>query len=535
MKNKWFLIIFVLVFLVGTFLRFYQLGAIPASMDWDEVSWGYNAYSILLTGKDEYGKHLPMSFQAFGDYKQPVYVYLDTIPLALFGLTAYATRFPSAFLGSLSILLVFFLTYELFLKYKEAKIVALLSMLFFAISPWSIQFSRLAFEANVGLFFILLGTWLFIRGLNLKQTWYFFVGTFFLALSAYTYHSDKLFAPFLFIVLILYGWKYFVTKKNLIIGLVLLFCFCNIFWVIDSRTTARGRGVLFTSNTTTLLATPINELQYDKEQGDIIGEIVHNRRVVYIQEYIINYLDHFNPNWLYMTGDNSRHHTPGIGNLYLANLPFLLLGIFYLLRYRASASWILFFWMLAAPAASALAVDAPNADRSLIFLPTWQIFEAFGWWWAVSLVKDKKMRLLFLLPIFLLIINVVYYLHQYFVHTNTDVQKDWQYGYKEAALFADQYRNSGNRVVFDKSFEQPYIFYLFYNKYDPSQYIVSGGSYRTSKACFTINHVYFGDCLNQIRTGDIYVALGSDSIGKGNVLKKVLYSTGDPAVTMYQQ
>jgi len=84
------------IFLVGTFLRFYNLGIVPNSMEWDEVSWGYNAYSILRTGKDEYGVSLPISFKAFGDYKQPVYVYSEVIPIAIFGLNSFAVRFPSA-------------------------------------------------------------------------------------------------------------------------------------------------------------------------------------------------------------------------------------------------------------------------------------------------------------------------------------------------------------------------------------------------------------------------------------------------------
>ena len=113
MIKKLFLPLFILILLLGIFLRFYQLGAVPASLDWDEVSWGYNAYSIVHTGKDEYGSQYPMSFRAFGDYKQPFYVYADTVPVALFGLTPFSTRFPSAFFGSLSIIFVFLLTYEI--------------------------------------------------------------------------------------------------------------------------------------------------------------------------------------------------------------------------------------------------------------------------------------------------------------------------------------------------------------------------------------------------------------------------------------
>src|SRR5206468_1746726 len=129
--------------------------------------------SVLHTGKDEYGVSHPLAFRAFGEYKQPVYLYLDVASVALFGLTPFAVRFPSALFGSLSILFVFLLTYELFNKNKYNNRLSLLAMLFFAISPWSIQFSRAAFEANVALCFIIAGVWLFLRGLRTKTSWNF--------------------------------------------------------------------------------------------------------------------------------------------------------------------------------------------------------------------------------------------------------------------------------------------------------------------------------------------------------------------------
>lgn len=531
-RNKIFLLLFAVIFFLGVFLRFYQLGIVPYSLNWDEVSWGYNAYSILQTGKDEYGDQLPLSFRAFGDYKQPFYIYASVIPIALFDLTPFATRFPSAFFGSLSILFVFLLTYELFRKEKYARIVALLAMFFFAISPWSLQFSRVAYEANVGLFFIILGSWLFVRGLNLKQKWYLFAGAAALALSAYTYHSDKLFAPALFVILLLYGWKYFIKKKVLTVVLLAFFVLCNIFWVVDSRTTVRGKGVLFTSQQTQILETSLRQMDHDQQQGDAFGAFLHNRRVVYAQYYIENYLRHFDPNWLFMKGDNPRHHTPQMGLLYFANIAFLLLGIFYLLKYKLQYAWILFAWLLLAPAASALAIDAPNASRSLIFLPIWHIFEAFGWWYAFTLVRNKKLRLLFIVPAVFLAMNITYYLHQYYVHTNTDVQKDWLFGYKEAIMDIQQF--DGRRVVFSENFEQPYIFYLFYTKYDPAKYIASGGSERIQKKCFTIDTVYFGVCKDQLRSGDIYVVAEEFSTEGAKELKRYNYNSGKPSTRVLE-
>src|ERR1035437_7878697 len=227
MKKILTIILFVAIFLLGTLLRFHDLGNIPNSLDWDEVSWGYNAYSILHTGKDEYGAVLPLSFKAFGDYKQPVYVYADVIPVGLFGLNAFSVRFPNALFGSLSIIFVFLLVYELFKKRSYAQKVAFLSMLFFAISPWHIQFSRVAFESVVGLFFVLVGVWLFIRGHSLEKKLYFFAAAFFLALSAYSYHAEKLFTPLFMIGLVIYAKDYFLKHKKMFVIFGLCFVLFN--------------------------------------------------------------------------------------------------------------------------------------------------------------------------------------------------------------------------------------------------------------------------------------------------------------------
>ena len=90
MKSKYLIGIVVLAFI----LRFFMLGQNPPSLNWDETSIGYNAYSILKTGKDEYGTSFPIEFRSFDDYKPPVYIYLDVLPVTIFGLTEFAVRFP---------------------------------------------------------------------------------------------------------------------------------------------------------------------------------------------------------------------------------------------------------------------------------------------------------------------------------------------------------------------------------------------------------------------------------------------------------
>src|SRR3989442_675317 len=136
MKNK---IILTSIILLAIILRFYQLGQNPPSLTWDEVAWGYNAYSLGIDGKDEFGKFLPYQYlESFGDFKPPVYAYLDVIPVKLFGLNEFATRVPSAFFGVATVLLTYLVIKKIFYNAKYANLYAIITALRITISPWSI-------------------------------------------------------------------------------------------------------------------------------------------------------------------------------------------------------------------------------------------------------------------------------------------------------------------------------------------------------------------------------------------------------------
>jgi 4-amino-4-deoxy-L-arabinose transferase-like glycosyltransferase len=529
MSKKIFIITFLLILFLGIFVRFYKLGEIPNSLDWDEVSQGYNAYSILTKGKDEFGTAFPSTIRSFNDYKPPVYVYLTALSVGAFDLSPFSVRFPSAFFGSLSILLVYLLVYEILRKEKVAKLVALLSMLFFAISPYSIQFSRTGFDANVGAFFVILGTWLFVRGLNFKSAWQIFLGTLALGLSVYAAHSEKVFTPLFFLCLIFYGRKYLLSKKTILVGILAFFAVLNTFWFFDAQTRARSSGVLFTSSQN-VLKTSVGEIAFDKASGDYWDSLIHNRRLVYVNKYLENYLSHFDLNSLFVGGDNARHHASGMGILYLTSLPFILIGAFFIIRRKIYPAFIFFAWILLAPVASAFAIDAPNFQRSLIFLPTFHVFEALGWFYLFSVLSRVKFsRILMTIIVIIFSFNVFYYFHQYFAYTNSESGQYWQFGYKEAIDDIKKYENTDKKVFFANDIEQAYVFYLFYNKYDPRKYLSDGGSSRINPNCYSIENAYFGTCKNMVRKGDVFVTSKAPSSNL-NVIKTINYSNGQTAV-----
>ena len=141
------------IFILGAILRFYKLGEVPQVLTRDEAAIGYNAYSILKTGKDEYGVKLPVYFLSFGDYKNPLYIYLTSLLIPVFCLNEFTVRFLSALSGSLTIIASYLLIKEFFSKtqkgtedkQKRTEPVALMASFLLAISPWHIFYSSLNF------------------------------------------------------------------------------------------------------------------------------------------------------------------------------------------------------------------------------------------------------------------------------------------------------------------------------------------------------------------------------------------------------
>lgn len=469
MRNK---IVLISVFILSLILRFWQLGVNPPSLDWDEAALGYNAYSILKTGSDEYGNFLPVSFRSFGDYKPPLYIYLSTLPVAIFGLNEFSTRFASAFLGTLTV----FVAYKLFRELFPGKsdILYFIFYFIFSASPWHIQFSRVAFEANTAVFFLVLAIWMFVKGL--LKGGYFLLSFVFFALSAYSYHSPRLVIPALLLGLFVI-FKRDLRRKLLWVVTGSLLCLLLVYPIlIELKTSTAARfGSVSILNAQEQLGDSIEAVSQDKIRGDLIGSLMHNRRIIFVKNILGGYLDHFNFDFLFLTGDSpGRHHSYGMGMLYIWELPFILIGLYYLLNNRSKNTHLLFWWFLVAPLASAFTKATPHAVRSLFYLPIYQMFAAFGLYVASNRIRNDSplMRKYILVWVILLmfLLNFTYYIHMYYIHTPKVYADWWQYGYKETVEYAKSIENNYSKIIFTYGYDQPYIFYLFYNKIDPVWY-----------------------------------------------------------------
>ncbi|HEX8964854.1 MAG TPA: glycosyltransferase family 39 protein [Patescibacteria group bacterium] len=539
-KYKW--IILGIIIVVAIIFRFWQLGAVPASPDWDEVALGYNAYSILHTGKDEYGAFLPVVMRSFDDYKPALYSYITIPSIALFGLNVWAVRLPSAVFGVLTVLAVYFLAKELFKKES----IALLSSFLLAISPWHIQFSRIAFESNVGLSFNVFGALFFIKGL--KRPWLLFLSIASFVASAYVYQSEKVFSPLIILSLVvIYRKELFKLPKKFLVSVVivgLMLSLPMLFYIVTNKNALeRAQGVSVFADQSSLKQDAAR-LLVDHKNHDYLGLVLDNRRFVFVKEVIANYMSHFDFNWLFITGDLIRHHAPNMGLLYIWELPFILAGIYFLLfgEYDKKTKWTIFSWYLLAPVAASVTTGVPHAVRALNFLPTYQILSAIGIITLFSVIKNKK--LLFrigLVAVFLCaLLNISYYADQYFAQTNYYTAIDWQYGYQDAVPTVKEILSKYKKVIVSNQpfMDQSYMFFLFYLQYSPNQYqqesILSSGGFRENHQFgkFDFRPINWNQ---EIKSSDtLYVGRASDFPSNAKIIKTVTFPNGKPAMLLVE-
>ncbi len=474
MKNKIVYFLFFIVVVIASFLRLFQLGNVPISPDWDEVALGYNAYSIMATGKDEYGKYIPIVLRSFDDYKPALYTYLIMPFIKMFGLTTFAVRLPSAIFGIITVISVYFLVSELFKKSS----IALLTSFLLAISPWHIQFSRIAFESNVGLALNVLVALFFLKGL--KNPFYLLLSAFLAGANLYVYQSEKVFTPLLITALIFIFKKeiLLLPKKYIIfsvlIGLVVISPMAK-YMITTKEALTRAQGVSIFSNEAEFLKNNVQRVLEDTKNHDFIGLALDNRRLFYFKSFAEGYLSHFNLNWLFISGDLGRHHAPGMGLLYLWELPFFLIGIYALIfgNFSKKIKLLLFCWFAIAPIPASITSGVPHAVRTLNFLPTFQIFIAVGLLTFFNSVVSRRMRYLALIVFVLFFIfNFSYYLDQYFVQQNYFNSREWQYGYKDVVYKIKEIQGKYKKIIVSNQpfMDQSYMFFLFYLKYSPIEY-----------------------------------------------------------------
>lgn len=506
-----------LIFLLGLILRFYLLGGVPVGFHTDEAYFGYNAYSILKTGREITGDFLPLHLKSFL-FSPALYSYFSILPISVFGLNEFSTRFASAIFGVLTIPLTFIFARLLLEKSKNKDLIALSSALFMAISPWHINLSRVSTENVAVVFLILAGSCLYILWDRTSKL-YFLILSFLLFLtSIFTYQAPRSFLPFFLILLTLFC--LFSDKKINLKKFIIPAAFYLVFVILPVILIILSPNLSFRIRTLSILQNPKTQLVLDeqiREDGianvtPIAARIFHNKIIDYSQTFLNNYFDHFSYEFLFTdAGLPERYKVPGSGLMYLFDLPLLIIGFYFLFNKNRLLGVLLTGWVVLSPIGSALTFDdVPNLQRTLLIFPSLPIISAYGFSEVivrVSRIKNKGKPLIYASFICIIFYSFTLYLHAYYVQQI--VHRPWyrQEGYKKMIAEIKNFDDKYDKTVITEFSGSPSIFIFFFDKYDPAyvQKIIRSAN------SFDYGSVSFGKY--KITKEDCPVSLKKDSLG----------------------
>jgi len=447
-KKNLFLVSLVVVALTS---RLLLLDHFPPGPNWDEVSLGYNAYSLLLTGRDEWGVAFPVILRAFGDYKLPGYAYFTVLPTYLFGINTVSARLTSVLAGTLSAVLIYLVSRKIFKKTW----LSLLAGLLLTVSPWSWFLSRIALEANLAnmLFLLALCLLLFRR-----RYW----SMLFFGLTVWTYNSYRIFTP----LFLLANFRLFTKKQFLLAGVFIVPMFLQL---ATSSGQARYKWMTLVDSGA---VSQIISLRQSSRFSPAVTRFLYNRVTYFGYKFTANYLSHFSPRFLFITGgSNYQFNIPGTGLLYAFLLPFCLVGLVVLVftpyRYRK----ILLSWLLLAPIAGSLTRDAPHTLRYITALPLPIILIVYSLVRLPSIIRSRLLRqgIYVIFGLCLIFSTADYFCRRVPVYRE-QYSWVWQYGYRQVSDYLKENYREFDEILITKKYGEPHEFILFFWPWSPEKF-----------------------------------------------------------------
>lgn len=477
MKQYYLKALFLSIILISLSLRLFLLGEIPAGITNDEADIGYDAYSVLLTGKDQWGQFLPTtSFKGFGDYRLPAYTYLVVPTVQMFGLSEFSVRLPSAIFGTLSVVVIYFLAVKLFEREKYKHAIGIVSMALLGVSPWAMGLSRIGIESNVAIAFFLMAFYVFLSS---KKNIYLLLLSFVLfASTVYIYTSYALFTPLSLVVLLWMRRDDLKGQRNAVIAGILIFVLLVIpLFVSRSATGVRISQVSFINSQDNVgILADLNDRRgsCDEVLPSVICKAFQNKPAVFASTFIQNYLNHFSLNFLFLNGTSTQYSIlPPRSLFYTFELLLFIAGILAIFAKRAKAGYVAVILLLVSSLPDSVTGNG-HFSRASTMMPFVILIEGFGCAYAYRYFKNYRKTgiILLILALSVTLYSVLSFFSAYFTYFPKQYSIYSQYGYKELMSKIDNSKAKYNKIYISKHSNdtKQYIYQLFYQKYDPVKF-----------------------------------------------------------------
>jgi hypothetical protein len=474
-KNKAVILLLSLTVVLAFAVRIYDISNNPPALNQDEVVNAYDAYCLGTNLADHHGNKLPIMLESFGDWASPVLTYLTVPFVKILGLNTVAIRLPVVLLGTMTVILMYFLVEELFHNKK----LALLAAFLVAISPWSIALSRWAIPPSVVPFFLTLSLLLFLKAYkyfhlkNYKKYWLLMILSMLgFVLTTYSYPTMKMFIPLLLLATVAIFFiknirDWYELKKLIPFLLPPLLIF----------------GLLVSP---IFILTLIDPAKYNFRYAEVS---IFSSNINPVILFLTNYLAYFSFDFLFLRGDPDKMHTvSGYGVMYQIESIFFYFAIVILVYslVKKSRLWqmlqqenkriILFLlaWLLLFPIAASLTQSPEHALRTIQALPVVEILSALGIFFVYRAVIAVEKYQNFIKIIFIGVIGFIFLqsfaeltLH-YFTDYRDEVRYNFQWGIAQTFDYIKPNYGNYDQIILDNAITGNYIYVLYYMKYDPN-------------------------------------------------------------------
>ena len=351
-----------------------------------------------------------------------------------------------------------------------------------AISPWSIVSSRASSEASVALFFILSGSAIISRCLKTKHDRLLPLGFISLAMSFFFYHTPRVFVPLLLLCTMVLFWKYRKTYstsfkiKGLFLSLSVAVLSFLLVFVVKGGTGRFSQVNIFAAPLTKL----IMEEQF-REDGTrhiipIVARIFHNKFISYAATFASNYFEYFSGLFLFISGGRPLwYKVPSMGMINIIELPFVIIGFIYIFMQGNNLLKIPLVWLFIAPIVASITTDdIPNVQRSLVMFPMIELLAGYGITKIMTVISKKQKNIFIVSICVAFLFNIIFFLHQYYIHGSSHETIYRFNGFKEMVLAVKDVYEQYDHIIITKTSGGIYPHVLFFMKYDPSTYQKEG-------------------------------------------------------------
>ena len=476
-KNK-VVVIEVIILIVGFLVRLIAIDKFPTAFNVDEASEGYEAFSILNYGIDRRGNFLPVFLVSWGGGQNALLAYIMIPFIKILGLSELSIRLPMAILGCFTLFLFYLL-----LKNISNKTLGLCGLAFFAICPWHIMKSRWGLESNIFPDLILISIYLLVKGLENKNNMLYYLAFVIAGLTGYSYGTAYFFLPiFIMLLLIVLCVKKEISVAKAIASLLVV-TVVNIpimLYVIINKFDLPQINLPF------MTIPRLTVKRYEEVTSIFSGNFINQSLSNFVTSIKLIISQNDNLPW---------NALPISGTTYTISIVFLLIGLITAFnnkrKIKIKYNYIFNIWFIVS--ILLLFVCEPNINRiNIIWIPI--IYYIVLGIYRLSEFSNGLRNIIIVAYIVFFINFQIRYYNQDF---NSNAYFTFEANFQEVVEFTE---NIDKKIYVGNTIKEPYIYFLFYSKYNPNEF------------CRTVSYYEPNSQFEEVRSFGKYNFEGFDEI-----------------------